>query len=71
MMKNDFLEVSVRMMKIQRTNLTSFEHDINEVLRIANYPNDVYNEMWFKPLMHSWAHPFSSQSFPSDNTAGV
>ena len=34
-------------MKIQRTNLTSRNHDRHEVLRIANYPNPVFNEMWF------------------------
>ena len=25
----------------------------------------------FWPFIHSWEYPFSSQSFPSDNTAGV
>ena len=35
------------------------------------YPNPVLNEMWFSPLIHSQEYPFSSQSFPSDNTAGV
>ena len=34
-------------MKIQKMNLTSLNHDRNEVLRIANYPNPVFNEMWF------------------------
>ena len=29
------------------------------------------NEMCFWPLIHSYEYPCSSQSFPSDNTAGV
>ena len=44
-------------------------HDRNEVLRVTLYPNPVLNEMWFLTI-----DPFiriPSQSFPSDNTAGV
>ena len=41
------LKVSVRMMKLPKKNLTSLDHDRNEVLRIAVYPNSVLNEMWF------------------------
>ena len=48
MKKNDspVLKVSVKLMKMQRKNLTSLEPR-NEVFRIANYPNPVFNEMWF------------------------
>ena len=41
MMRNDSLvsKVSLKSMKIQRTNLTILEnHNRNEVLRIARYP---------------------------------
>ena len=34
-------------MKIPKKNLTSREYDRNEVVRIADYPNSVFNEMWF------------------------
>ena len=30
-----------------RTRRQAWNHDRNEVLRIANYPNPVFNEMWF------------------------
>ena len=43
----------------------------NEVFRIALYSNPVYNDMWFLTVTHSYEYPCSSQSFPSDNTAGV
>ena len=47
-------------------------HDRNEVLGIARYSNPVFDEICgFWPLIHSKEYPFSSQSFPSDNTAGV
>ena len=40
--------------------------------RVSNYPKPVFNEMWF---FDHWSirrnTPFSSQSIPSDNTAGV
>ena len=47
-------------------------HDRNEVLCVALYPNTVF--LWdvvFWPLIHSYEYPCSSQSFPSDKTAGV
>ena len=47
----------------------AWKHNRNEVFRIAWNPNPVSNEMWF--FDHSEEYPFSSQSFPSDNTAGV
>ena len=49
MMRNDspVSKVSLKSMKIQRTNLTSLEPQRNEVLRVARYPNPVFNEMWF------------------------
>ena len=41
-------KVSLKSMKIQRTNLTSLEnHNRNEVLCITRYPNPVFDEMWF------------------------
>ena len=47
-----------------RTRSQDWNDDRNEVLRIALYSNPVFYEMWFST-------PFSSQSFPTDNTAGV
>ena len=49
MMRNDspVLKVSLELMKIQRTNLTTWNHNRNEVLRVAGYPNPVLNEIWF------------------------
>ena len=44
---------------------------MNEVFRIADYPNPVFDEMWFLTIDPFVGNPFSSQSFPSDNTAGV
>ena len=41
------MDVRKALMKIQRTNLTSLEPRQEQVLRIANYPNPVFNEMWF------------------------
>ena len=49
-----------------------WNHDWNEVLRITDHPNSVFNEMWF--FDHWSIHKnirLKSQSFPSDNTAGV
>ena len=48
-MRNDspVSKVSLKSMKIQRTNLTSWYLNGNEVLRIARYPNPVFAEMWF------------------------
>ena len=48
-MKNDspVSKVSSKLMKIQRKNLTSWDHDGNEVLCVADNPNSVLNEMWF------------------------
>ena len=51
-MRNDspVLKVSLKLTdENQMTNsLTSLEnHDRNEVLRVALYPNPVFNEMWF------------------------
>ena len=49
-----------------------WNHDRNEVLCIANYPNPVFNEMWFfDRSIHSHEYPCSSQSLLSDKTAGV
>ena len=45
--------------------------DRNEVLRVADNPNSVFNEMWFLTIDPFVEYPFSSQSFPNDNTAGV
>ena len=53
MMRNDspVLKVSLKSMKIQRTNSTSLGyHNRNEVLRIAWYPNPVFDEMWFSTI---------------------
>ena len=49
MMRNNFLvlKVSLKLMKIERTNLTSLEHNMNEVLRVAWNPNPVFTEKWF------------------------
>ena len=50
MMRNEslVLKVSLKLMKIQRTNLTSLKkHNSNEVLRVALCSNPVFNEMWF------------------------
>ena len=50
MMRNDspVSKVSLRSMMIQKMNLTTqVPHNRNEVFRIANYPNPVFNEMWF------------------------
>ena len=49
-MKNDspVSWVSVKLMKVQRTNLTNLEPTIGtKFSRIAYYPNSVFNEMWF------------------------
>ena len=46
-------------------------HDRNEVLCVALYPNPVFNEMWFLTIDPFIGISVSSQSFPSDNTAGV
>ena len=47
MLSNDshVWKVSLKLMKIQSTNLTS--HNRNEVFRIAGNPNPVFDEMWF------------------------
>ena len=49
-MKDDHspvLKVSLRLMKIQKTNLTVWNHNRNEVLSVAGNPNPVFYEMWF------------------------
>ena len=48
-MKNDspVSKVSLKLMKIQRKNLTSLGPRWNEVLGVADNPNSVLNEMWF------------------------
>ena len=55
----------------RRWTWQAWNHERNEVFRIANYPNPFLMRCGFWPLIHSWEYPFSSQSFPSDNTAGV
>ena len=67
MEKNDspVSQVSVKLMKMKRKNLRSLEPQSKQILRIANYPNPVKNEMWFLTT-----DPFVG-SFPSDNTAGL
>ena len=54
-----------------RTRCQPWNHDRNEVLRVALHPNPVLMRCGFRPLIHSQEYPFSSQSFPSDNSAGV
>ena len=39
------------------------------VMQIIRIPSFMRCGFW--PLIHSWEYPFLSQSFPSDNTAGV
>ena len=54
-----------------RTRWQAWNHDRDEVLRFALYPNLVFNEMCF--FDHWSIHKnirFSSQSFPSGSTAG-
>ena len=49
MLRNDspVSKVSLKLMKIQRTNLTSLEPQSEQVFRTANCPNPVFNETWF------------------------
>ena len=49
----------------------AWNHNRNEVLCVADNPNSVLNEMWFLTIDPFVGIPVSSQSFPSDNTAGV
>ena len=48
-------KVSLKLMKIQEGRTwQAWNHNRNEVLRIAGYPNPVFNEMWLSwPLIHS------------------
>ena len=57
---------------MKRANLKNSltNHDRNEVLCIALYPNTVFNEMWFLTV-DPFIRVSVSQSFPSDKTAGV
>ena len=52
MMRNDspVSKVSLKLMKIQRTNLSSLDHNRNEVLCVADYPNSAFNEMLFSTI---------------------
>ena len=54
-----------------RTRWQAWNHNGNEVLRVALHPNPVLLRCGFWPLIHSKEYLFSSQNFPSDNTAGV
>ena len=40
-------KVFLKSMTIQKMSLTNWYHNRNEVLRIAKYPNPVFNKMWF------------------------
>ena len=62
---------SWRMRTGGRTLWQAWNQDKNEVLRVALYPNPVFNEMGFLTIDTFVGIPVSSQSFPSDNTAGV
>ena len=59
-------------MKMQRKNLTSLEPRKERSFQYCKLSESHLNEMWFltiDPFIR--ISPYSSQSFPSDNTAGV
>ena len=58
-------------MKIQRTTWQAWNHDRNEVFRIANYPNPVLDEMWFLTIDPFVGIPVFIANLSSDNPAGV
>ena len=54
-----------------RTRWQTRNHDWYEVFRITLYSLPFLMRCGFWPLIHSYEYPCSSQSFPSDKTAGV
>ena len=56
---------------MRKNSLKSLEPRWNEVLRVANYPNPVFHEMWFLTIDPFVGIPVFIAKVPSDNTAGV